>query len=30
MLGEHNQEVFGGILGLAEDELQDLAAEGVI
>ena len=29
-LGEHNQEVWGGILGLTEDELENLRREGVI
>jgi crotonobetainyl-CoA:carnitine CoA-transferase CaiB-like acyl-CoA transferase len=29
-LGEHNKKVWGGILGLTEDELEDLRKEGVI
>jgi formyl-CoA transferase len=29
-LGEHNDEVFGGILGLSAGELDDLRAAGVI
>lgn len=29
-LGEHNAEVFGGLLGLSDDELSDLARDGVI
>jgi crotonobetainyl-CoA:carnitine CoA-transferase CaiB-like acyl-CoA transferase len=29
-LGEHNQEVWGEILGLTEEELEDLRKEGVI
>jgi crotonobetainyl-CoA:carnitine CoA-transferase CaiB-like acyl-CoA transferase len=29
-LGAHNQEVLGELLGLSEQELQELAAEGVI
>ncbi|MBO8191048.1 formyl-CoA transferase [Streptomyces oryzae] len=30
LLGEHNSEVFAGELGLSEDELRELHAEGVI
>ncbi|MEV6558585.1 CoA transferase [Nocardia sp. NPDC051756] len=29
-LGEHNQEVYGGLLGLAPDDLEQLAADGII
>ena len=29
-LGEHNREVYGGLLGIADDELAQLAADGVI
>ena len=29
-LGEHNQEVYGDLLGLTEDEIDQLAADGVI
>ena len=29
-LGEHNQEVFGGLLGMDDDEIEQLAADGVI
>ncbi len=29
-LGEHNQEVLGGLLGLTEGELEDLRQEGII
>ena len=29
-LGEHNRAVYGGLLGLAEDEIEQLAADGVI
>jgi len=29
-LGEHNQEVWGGLLGLTEEELKDLRKEGFI
>jgi crotonobetainyl-CoA:carnitine CoA-transferase CaiB-like acyl-CoA transferase len=29
-LGEHNRDVFGGLLGLSDTELSELAAEGVI
>ena len=29
-LGEHNREVFGGLLGISEEELRGLAEEGVI
>ena len=29
-LGQHNESVLGGILGLSSDELRDLEAEGVI
>ncbi|MCH2171539.1 CoA transferase, partial [Myxococcota bacterium] len=29
-LGEHNQEVFGGLLGLSEAEIDSLRDEGVI
>lgn len=29
-LGEHNERILGGLLGCTEDELADLAAEGVI
>ena len=30
MFGEHNREVLGGVLGLGDEELADLAARGVI
>jgi crotonobetainyl-CoA:carnitine CoA-transferase CaiB-like acyl-CoA transferase len=30
LLGEDNAHVFKGLLGLSEDEYEDLAAEGVI
>ena len=30
MLGEHNDEVFGGLLGLPADALEQLRREGVI
>jgi hypothetical protein len=29
-LGEHNREVFGGLLGVPEAEIEDLAAERII
>ena len=29
-LGEHNQEVYGGLLGLSAEEIAQLAADGVI
>jgi hypothetical protein len=29
-MGEHNRDVLGGILGLDDAELADLAADGVI
>jgi len=29
-LGEHNREVFGGLLGLADREIDALEAEGVL
>jgi crotonobetainyl-CoA:carnitine CoA-transferase CaiB-like acyl-CoA transferase len=29
-LGEHNDELFKGVLGMSDDELRRLAAEGVI
>jgi crotonobetainyl-CoA:carnitine CoA-transferase CaiB-like acyl-CoA transferase len=29
-LGEHNRQVFGGLLGLGDDEIDALAAEGII
>ena len=29
-LGEHNHEVYGGLLGLSDDELAKLATDGVI
>jgi crotonobetainyl-CoA:carnitine CoA-transferase CaiB-like acyl-CoA transferase len=29
-LGEHNDEIFKGLLGLTEDDLRRLAAEGVV
>ena len=30
LLGQHNRQVLGGLLGLSDSELTDLAAEGVI
>ncbi len=30
MLGEHNEEILGGLLGLSEEKLRELAAEGII
>lgn len=29
-LGEHNQEVYGGMLGISDDELEQLSTDGVI
>jgi len=29
-LGEHNREIYGGLLGLSDRELEDLAARGII
>jgi formyl-CoA transferase len=28
--GSHNQEVYGSLLGLSDDELEELRAEGVL
>jgi benzylsuccinate CoA-transferase BbsF subunit len=30
LLGEHNREVYGGLLGLADDEIDELTAAGVL
>jgi formyl-CoA transferase len=30
LVGEHNQEVFGGLAGLSPEELASLSADGVI
>jgi crotonobetainyl-CoA:carnitine CoA-transferase CaiB-like acyl-CoA transferase len=30
LFGEHNREVLGGVLGLSDDELGELAAKNVI
>ena len=29
-LGEHNEQIFGGLLGLTPEELADLAERGVL
>lgn len=29
-LGEHNEEVYGGLLGLSSEEIERLSKEGVI
>ena len=30
MLGEHNEEVLGGLLGKSEEEIAELVAAGVV
>jgi crotonobetainyl-CoA:carnitine CoA-transferase CaiB-like acyl-CoA transferase len=29
-LGEHNREIYGGVLGLGDDELSELESEAII
>ena len=30
LLGEHNREIFGGLLGMSQDEIENLEAEKII